>query len=417
MIIAFTGCSGSGKTEMIHNIKGWSFLKDKKVVVKEEDSFFLIKLAKSIMGDNSFSEYKNKKMFPDNNKRSMGMFGTITDIFYPLVVYFECLVDYLLYEYFLLDTVLLKDRYIYDYLVTFESNLNINNPLLKFFYLNFPKPYLIFYLDIDVDTAIYRNKNTEKGKITNQKMFHQKVLSSYRDIASSKNLISIDNNDDQSGSVQQVKYHIQNKHKLSQIKRVVITGLDGSGKTTVVNMLSDYLMKLGISNKVAHFYHDNILFKFLKLIRYYDAEESEEEMYQKRRNHNIRAKAQGRPFVWGLLHYLDSYIQLAFTNLFHCNKLIIYDRYFYDFLVSFEFLRVPGRRLFAMLIMPVRNRFLLVCSPEIMYKRKPETPLEFAKEHYKSYIKIAKQYKLKKINSEYNSPDEVLVKLLESIPL
>jgi len=415
MIIAFSGCSGSGKTTQLKKLKGWDYFKGKRVVVKDEDSFVLVRLAKIFFGEKRFTEYKDNKMSIDEDSSGTSLFTSFTNFFYPVAVYLEYLIDYIIYEVLFKKKILLKDRYIYDYLVTFEHNLKLKRPLIRFLYLNFPLPYLLFYLDVDLKTILERNKNNVKGKITSDENFHREVIAAYREIGTKKNLLVIKNN--VKGSAEEIKFHIKNKDKFTKVKRIVVTGLDGAGKTTLATNFTNYLSKLGISWKVAHFYHDNMLHKLLKKVGYYNKNETKEVIYERSRAHNIKVKAEGKPFVWGLLHYIDSYVQLIFFNIMYFNKFIIYDRYFYDFLVSFEFLRVPYREFFARLIIPVKNKFLLMCSPEVMFKRKPETTLEFATEHFDIYIKLVEKYGLTIIDSEKNRPKEVLAKLINEISI
>ena len=416
MIIAFSGCSGSGKTTFIGQIKDWDYFKGKKVVIKDEDSFLSIRLLKRVLGEKPFSEYKKDKMYEhDRGKQSTGLFTYVADFFYPVVVYLEYLLDYFIYELINKDVILLKDRYIYDYLVTFEHNIRTAGRFTRFFYLRFPRPYLMFYIKISPDTALDRNKNEVEGKITIKPEFHEAVIRSYNNIAVYRNLLVIENDENLEISVHTVKNHILNKAKLSRTGRIVITGLDGSGKTTLAKEFTNYLTMLNIPWKIAHFYHDNILYKFLKYIGYYDTDEPEEVIFERSRAHNVRVKAKGKSFIWGVLHFTDSLVQFVFFNIFYGRRLIIYDRYFYDFLVSFAFLRVPHIDLFEKIIPPVKNKFLLVCSPEIMYNRKPETTLEFAAENYHIYLEVAKRFNLIKIDSGEKSTPLILSEIIERI--
>lgn len=416
MIISFSGTSGSGKSTIIAEIKKNGVFSGKKVIVKEEDSFVSIKLLKTILGDNIFSRYKEEKFFLKNFRGiRYRLFSILSYIFYPLVVYSEFLIEYIRFQILSKDTVLIGDRYIYDYAVTFKNILGIDNKFVQWLYGNPPKPYLSFLCDIDINTALKRNKNDIHGKITAKRSFHENVIKHYRDLAKQHALLVIDSSNNLDSSVKQVKNYLINKKKLLKITKIAICGLDGSGKTTIANMLTEYANSLNIKSKVVHFYHENLLFKLLRFIGYFRIDEPQSLEYKRRREHSARERIKKTPFILAFLRFFDSYIQYLFSQIINREKLVIFDRYFYDYLVSFEYLNIWGRSFFTKLIPSVEYKFLLESVPKTSYSRKPESVKEFFEECHSLYLSMAKKYNLKIIKTDNKKPDLILKDLIENI--
>lgn len=414
MIIAFSGCSGAGKSALLTKLRASPVLEGYVIKTKPEDTFILLSIAKGFFGRQKTDSFNAARMVKTKEVQT-NLAQKIVMCCYASAIYFEFLLDYIYYEVLFKRKVLLKDRYIYDYLITFKNNLRFTNKVVFFLFNYFPKPYLLFYIRINEKTALHRNKNPQEEKITSDVAFHKSVITDYDNIAVVKKLITIQNDFDLISSLNNVLYHFINKEKFLATKSMVLTGLDGSGKTTVARLFTEYLDQLNIKWVIAHFYHDNLLYKLLKKVGYYKNAKDDDTDYEQRRTHNVNAKKQGRSFLWAVLHFTDSYIQYFYFSIFYAGRYIIYDRYFYDFLVSFAFLNVPNREIFEKLIIPVKNRFLLVCPPEIMYQRKPETTLEFAKEHFEFYKRIADKFNLVQIDSHKNTPNAVLAELIDRI--
>lgn len=416
MIISFSGTSGSGKSTIITEIKKSGIFAGKKIILREEDSFVTIKLLKLILGDNVFSKYKEEKFFKKRyNDVLYKIFSTLSYIFYPLVVYIEFLSEYIFYQLIFKDRILIADRFTYDYAVTFKNVLGINNKFVEWLYNHSPKPYLAFLVDINLSTALKRNKNNIPGKITAEESFHKNVLNHYNKIAKRENLIVVDNNGNIEDSIEYVSSQIINKRKLLRAKKIVLSGLDGTGKTTTAILLSKYVNSLDIRCTIVHFYHVNLLFKLLRLIGFYKTDKQQNIMYRKRRERSAKERQQSTPFIMALLRFFDSYIQYLYYIIINGNKLIIFDRYFYDYLASFEYLNIKWHKMFSKIIPSVSEKFLFVSSPLISYNRKPESVREFFIESHEIYFKVAKEQNLKIINTENKKPEDVLKELLEKI--
>lgn len=417
MIITFSGTSGSGKSTLIKQIKKSRIFKGKKVILRKEDNFYIIKLLKYLLGNNIFSQYKEEKYFKkDMNSISYKFFSILTYIFYPAIVYIEFLAEYIKYEILFRDTVLIIDKFIYDHAVNFKNILGIDNKLVEWLYNRFPRPYLSFLIDINLANAyLKRNKNNIPGKVTAKRSLHRNILTHYDKIAKRHNLIIVDNNGDLKNTIERIYLHIYNKDKLINAEKIAISGLDGSGKTTTVNMLAKYADSLNVKYKIAHFVHSNLLYKVLLALRYYKINEPKNILYKRSRAHSARERINKTPFVMAFLRFFDSYIQYLFYVLINRNKLIIFDRFFYDYLVSFEYLDIKPRSFFNRLVPKIKNRFLFSASPIVLYRRKPERIKAFFVECHQIYLKVAREQNVKIISTDDKEPDQVLNELMKMI--
>lgn len=406
MIITCIGPSASGKTTIIKNLKDWDYFKGRKIVIRKEDDFKLIQFLKFILGDRLFTQYKEQKFFNDNPSTFKAIiFSTIVYWFYPWVIYLEFLCIYVLYSTLWRDRVLLSDRYIYDYIVTFEEMLHIKNPIAKFLILNFPKPYLSFYLKISKEKSILRNKDDIQGKITAFDSLHERVIKKYNNIATKLELIAVDSNDSVVNTVDQIKYYIYAKEKLSSIKSLSISGIDGAGKSTISEDLNELCKKLGVNSTILRLYHLPILYKVLTRTGF--------KFQGVRKNTSTQIK---RSFWWGILNFFDSYLQYFSARITNLNSLIIFDRYFYDYLASFEYREVPYVKMFANIIPKLDKSFIFIVTAEKAYQRNDEN---LTKDYFFQinilYNKIAKEQKIKAIDVNNKNPKEILNELIKSI--
>lgn len=416
MIISFSGTSASGKSTIIAEIVKSNIFEDRKVIVREEDSFLIVRILKRVLGEDIFSKYKEEKFFRRKyNNIFSRTFSVLSYIFYPISVYIELLAEYIWYEKISKNTIVLADRFTYDYDVTFKEVLGISNKFVEWLYSHSPKPYLAFLVDIDLKTALKRNKNNIPGKITADESFHKNVLARYCYLAKLHKLVVIDNSDKLETAVKEAGRYIVNKKKFEKIKRVAICGLDGSGKSTITAMLARYMDELGIESKVVHFYHQNLLYKLLRLIGFYQSNEPKDVLYRKSRERAERERVGKTTFIKAFLRFFDSYIQYLFFIVIHKDKVIFFDRFFYDYLVSFEYLNIKGRSIFKKFLPAVNNRILLDSMPEISYKRKPESVKEFFNESHDIYLKMAQEQDMKIVHIDNKKPEQVLNEVINNI--
>jgi len=406
MIIAIIGASGAGKSTIINHLKQWKFLKSKRIIVKEEDNFLILKLLKSIFGKKLFNEYKQQKFFNKEPKTLKAkLFSGIVYWFYPAIIYLEFMITHILYSTIWRKRVLISDRYIYDYLVTFEEMLNIHNRAVSFLINKFPKPYLIIYLKVNQQTSLARNKDNIKGKITANRKLHGRVLNRYNELASQLSILIVNSDGNKYTTIREVKEYLYSKEKLTRYKSLAISGVDGSGKTTACENLNKLCLQLSITSKVVHFYHLPILYKLLVRLGFIKP--------------NLEKKASSygtKSFIWALLTFMDSYIQYIYARITNLGSLIIYDRYFYDYLVSFKYRKVPFVNLFISLIPRVGSSFVLFVKPKMVINRKGESiDLGYLKEIQKLYVNLVKQHEITPIKVGSKNQESVLKELVEAM--
>lgn len=412
MIIAFSGVSGSGKTTLINKLKKTQVFKGYIVYFKEEDQFVGMNLIKKILGENVFNEYKKEKFYKKKTDQfQTKIFGFISGFFYPLLVYFDFFCDYFYYEILFHDKILVRDRYIYDYWVTNNKILGYRNVLFNFLFESFPRPFLLFYVQISISEAIRRNKNKLSNMITISDSFHKNVVNGYEIIYIKKKIIRLNGEDKIENIFAAVTNNIKTKIKFTKIKTISISGLDGSGKSTLSKNLKNYLEKLGYKVKIVHFYHENIIYKVIKRTGLLDRKLNNW-TYDKSRKKSIEIKKKGKSFVWAFMSYVDSYVQYVIYRLVYFNQVIVFDRFFYDYVVSFRYLKINRSEFLFNFIPKIDEKFLLNVSPTVAYKRKPENVFNFFDTSAREYLRMAKIYNLKIINAGHKKESNLLTELL-----
>lgn len=394
MIISFSGCSGSGKSTIIKKL-------NLPYRVKKEDDFVFLKIVKKILGKKQVSRYVE-----DKKKRKYR--SKIWAFFYAIFVYLEFLIEYIFYEVLFKNKIIIRDRYIVDYLVTLNKNLELESELINLLYKNFPNNSLSFYIDATKKDIIKRNKNDKsEGWTSDPKKFILEVLNYYKKLTKN-NFCYINNQRD-------ALYYIKLKTKLKNVKAISFSGVDGSGKTTLVKNFSKELEKIGFKTKIVHFYHDNIIFKLLKKIGILEKPREDNKYFKKTRKRTRLAKEKGKSLLWAVMHFTDSFVQYLFSRVLHPGKILIYDRYLYDYLVSFDYFGVSGFRIFKTVIPKLDLSFVVVIDPKVAAKRKPENNLEFFKFADKRYKKVARENELAIINANQKDEEKLVRYLVERI--
>jgi len=129
-----------------------------------------------------------------------------------------------------------------------------------------------------------------------------------------------------------------------------------------------------------------------------------------------KSKRLGKPNWWKWFVLMDAYMQYFFVRIFFRNRLIVFDRFFLDYLVSFDYLELKYDKNKLLNHFPMVDRyFLLTASYNILYKRKPEHTVEFFKQCRVNYLKLVKINNMKILDSgEYNEYD-IMKRLLQKI--
>lgn len=196
---------------------------------------------------------------------------------------------------------------------------------------------------------------------------------------------------------------------------IAFMGNDGSGKTSVMRGLMALLNEMG-QQKILyvpgydHFFLDKLKLIYqkitgtdvVKLQREYSSKET------KKKNILFR--------IWPFFVYLDC---LCLLIKYHAkfNQIILFDRYFYDYINSFQELGISNvviERLFLMLPLP-KNAFVFDASPEVAYMRKKsdhDGDIGYYKRQRSRYLELARNKNIQIINTDTRSLSETIQHVL-----
>lgn len=168
---------------------------------------------------------------------------------------------------------------------------------------------------------------------------------------------------------------------------ITLIGPDGSGKSTIANGLTKSFNQ--IFSKITY-YHGH--FKILPELKAYKNPGSLIDHFIKKKQPAINYEFQqgdhanmGKPYnffkaMMYLLYYLWDYFLGHFKVLFSRAKgdMIIFDRYFYDYIIQPSFDKLPKWLVFLIMkMLPKPNLVIyLKCDPQVIHQRKPELTVE-----------------------------------------
>lgn len=183
-----------------------------------------------------------------------------------------------------------------------------------------------------------------------------------------------------------------------RLKPVIITfsGIDGSGKSTQIQKLREYLAGNGIAVRELTFWDNVVLFSglrsgFSRHVLQSDGHVGTPDKPAERRDKN----KQNPVLLLGrsVLHIVDL---VNLRRIFRKLKsepagVIIFDRFMYDQLAALP-MRSRIARAYARLLLKFAPKpdlaLLLDAVPEVARARKPEYPLDFMREYRSSYLKL-----------------------------
>ena len=181
------------------------------------------------------------------------------------------------------------------------------------------------------------------------------------------------------------------------MKSVLITfsGIDGSGKSTQIEKLREYLGAEGIPIRQLAFWDQVAVFRgarsgFSRHVLQSDGSVGSPDRPAARRDKNL----QTWPLFVGrtALHLLDVINLRRVVKRERAQEgVIIFDRYIYDQLAALPIERWWAR-IFARLLLQIAPKadlsFVLDAIPEEARARKPEYPLEFMRKYRSSYLEL-----------------------------
>lgn len=190
---------------------------------------------------------------------------------------------------------------------------------------------------------------------------------------------------------------------------IAFMGNDGSGKTTVIKLLEDKLAKSGRKIVYVSGFQHCFLDQFkLGIQRFASGDISK---LQKEYGNSQRKVKRLSFYLWPYLVFIDC-LCLYIKYWFQFRKIVIFDRYFYDYVISFQNLGVYSRleEFFFLLLPKPKNSFVFDVSAEVAYERKKDShnsDLDYYEKQRLRYLWLAKVKKMPLINTEHSSPGEV----------
>ena len=186
MIVVLIGADGVGKTTVAQILTGKLQPEFNVTFKKAFEDYFLLKYLLNL--------FKAKRQSVSQNIFFKKAYSPplVIKLFWPWVILMDQLLLYIYLTIFARNSLIIGDRYLYSYLVTWDY-YKMSNKLVKWFYLRFPKPDLCVVLHADSKTSMDR----KKGEIAHRKKeynseFFQFHVSKYSELAKLLNLPVVD---------------------------------------------------------------------------------------------------------------------------------------------------------------------------------------------------------------------------------
>lgn len=404
MIIALSGNDGSGKSTVAQSLMNNKLLKGQKIHAQEFNGVLISAL---------------KKIAKPKNTASSDEISPHASSLMPYLVWLDLNLTSIYHRIFHRSKTVIIERGPIDYLATWKELGNASKVIEKL-YSNFTlMPHLTVYLRVSPDTAMRRRAQQKDGRKPKSKKFYQIKYEIYEHLSALFNPVVVDNNTQLRAVVSEIINTINLRNRFSKLRKIAISGLDGAGKSTTTSELSSYLTKLNVRHASKHFYYEYVLLKPLKLLKGRSSKTAsgeEEQDYSKSIAKEEKHLASGKSKFWVVFVLADAGVQYAFSRIFAFRRLIIYDRFFPDYLISFDFLNVKYDKEKLLKIFPNPDRYYLqIADYKVLYDRKPEHSLEFFRQCYEKYGELAKDTGMIKLDSTNRDKKQILNDLLETI--
>lgn len=178
-----------------------------------------------------------------------------------------------------------------------------------------------------------------------------------------------------------------------------LSGVDGSGKTTIAKKTRKMLIQTGVEAVYRHEYNYFILRYFFKIVGTKRVEGRRKLFLST----NARKTALDK--LWPYLVLIDASLLILWLKLTKRKAVVILDRFLYDQLVSFKGLGVASKLVEWLYMMAPSPDVAVVlsASPKVAYERKRDThrySLQFYRRGNSCYLKIARQLWLATVNAD-----------------
>lgn len=199
---------------------------------------------------------------------------------------------------------------------------------------------------------------------------------------------------------------------------IAFMGVDGSGKTTLARLVERKLRKMGFGVIYYPGFKHLLVGSFLKILPRNKAKKTQEKFLERSRKK--------KPFffkIWPYFVYVDCLILYMKFRFFTRNKIVIFDRYFYDFLISYENLGYSSKTIrYLFLHLPKPDvGFVLDAPANITYKRKKSdysVGIDYYSLQRERYLDLARrlEFKLLKTTKQLEkTTEEVFTELRKDL--
>ncbi|MEM5867355.1 MAG: nucleotidyltransferase family protein [Candidatus Aenigmatarchaeota archaeon] len=154
MIIAFMGIDGSGKTTLARRFRERLRVLGLDVQYKAEFDYFLLGRFFQLFGKERVSKARMLFLTKKGENQKPSYFKV-----WPYLVWLDLFLEWLWNKLFKRNSVVIMDRYAYDFLMSWEW-LGYANDYIRWLYYHFPRPDVAFILDVSPTTAYLRKKES-----------------------------------------------------------------------------------------------------------------------------------------------------------------------------------------------------------------------------------------------------------------
>lgn len=195
---------------------------------------------------------------------------------------------------------------------------------------------------------------------------------------------------------------------------IAFMGFDGTGKTTTLRLVEEGLVRRGVTVVSVPGFEHLVLDKVKKFF----GANKKQGQYDAGSGDGC-----GRLLfkLWPLMVFVECWLTFLYSRFLRKEEIVIFDRYFYDWLLSFEKLGYSSgltKFLFSKLSPKPDLGLVFVAEPEIAHQHKKndhKDPLAEYEKQFVRYQKLAEERKFSIIDTSRASVEKVAVQVLDLI--